>query len=190
MSSIKRFLTSLEGIIGTNASKDTNRYIKTRIKIVKHELDICFIKKCLNNETLPPFSRIKIATTNNKRFINDIRAQITHRELNNKTKNKRRLEKSLKNLQNRLFELDPDQWLELTKLIDEKIKTIVDIKNQIHRKKLEKLGIKIYSKINSKFVNKRRNNIEQIEQVSNKQTIFNFSSKVLNEIETRYSKKV
>ena len=66
MSSLKQFLTRLEEILGTNASKDTNRYIKTRIKIEKHNLDICFFKKCLNNETLPPFSRLKIATSNNK----------------------------------------------------------------------------------------------------------------------------
>ena len=78
MTSIKLFLTRLEEINGINTSRDVNRYIKTQIKIAKHEQDISFIKKCLNNETLPPFSRIKLATTNNKQFINDIRSQITH----------------------------------------------------------------------------------------------------------------
>ena len=168
MTSIKLFLTRLEEINGINTSRDVNRYIKTQIKIAKHEQDISFIKKCLNNETLPPFSRIKLATTNNKQFINDIRSQITHKELNNKIKNKKKLEKSLQDTQNSILNLEEEQWIELQSIVESKVAFIIDSKKQIHTRKLEKLGITTSHVVDSKFVNKRRNNIDKIEELSNK----------------------
>ena len=189
MKNIKSFLTKLEETIGIEASRDTNRYIKTKIKIAKHEQDIGFIKRCLNNETLPPFSRIKLATSNNKQFINDIRSQITNQELNNKIKNKRRLEKTARTIQTEdLFLLEPEQWQELTEIIESKITSIIETKKQIHARKFEKLGIK-QLEVDSKFVNKRRNNIEKKEELSNKQSIFNYSNRTLSDIEIRILEK-
>ena len=166
-----------------------NRYIKTQIKIARHEQDISFIKKCLNNETLPPFSRIKLATTNNKQFINDIRSQITHKELNNKLKNKKKLEKSLHETQNSISDLSTEHWTELQTVVEAKVAHVIETKKQIHARKLEKLGITTTHVVDSKFVNKRRNNIEKIEELSNKQSIFNYSSKILSAIETRILEK-
>jgi len=54
----------LEEKHGITTSKDANEYIKTKEKIIKAELDIKFIKDCLNNEVLPKFSNLKIATNN------------------------------------------------------------------------------------------------------------------------------
>jgi len=175
MSSITEYLKQLETIYGRNLSTEANRYIKIAIKRAKHELDINFIKKCMNNEALPPFSRLKLATKNNQKFINNIRAQITEQELNNKTRNKRHLDEQFKKLYNTLhFTLNQQQWEELTTHIEYKINNIISKKSKIHNKKLEQLGIKIDLTLNSKFVNNSRNKINEVEEIRNKQSIFNY----------------
>ena len=74
-------------------------------------------------------------------------------------------------------------------VVETKVACVIETKKQIHTRKLEKLGITITHVIDSKFVNKRRNNIEKIEELSNKQSIFNYSSKLLSAIETRILEK-
>jgi hypothetical protein len=153
MSTIQQYLNQLESLYGFQVSKEANEYIKNSIKITKHELDIHFIKKCLNNDALPPFTRLKLATNNNQQFINDIRAQITEEELKNKTANKQRLKKLLQNIQNKLFSLTPDHWNKLNEFKDLKMNKIIDLKTKTHNKKLEQLGIKVDLFINTKFIN-------------------------------------
>ena len=108
MFTIKQFLNQLEGTHGRHFSEDANRYINTQKKITARELDINFIKKCLNNETLPNFSRLNLANSNRK-FISQPRKNITEHELTNKIYEKRKYEKELSQLQNRLFDLSPDE---------------------------------------------------------------------------------
>ncbi len=189
MSSIQEYLNQLESLHGFLVTKEANKYIKNSIKIVKHELDIKFIKKCLNNEALPPFTKLKLATNNNQQFINNIRAQITEEELKNKITNKLRLKKQLQTIQNNLFNLTPEEWNKLNELKDLKTTKIIDIKTKTHNKKLEQLGIKVDLQVNTKFVNKNRNNIEQVEEIVNKQSIFNISNKILTPIETKVLEK-
>ena len=174
---------------GSNIYKEANRYIKTKIAQAKHELDINFIKKCLNNESLPAFTKLKLATKNNKRFINNIRAQITEQELNNKTRNKRRLDDQIQKIINNLFDLPPEEWDQLFKLTNAKVEKIVAIKTNIHNKKLESLGIKIDLTVNNRFINNNRNRINQVESINNKQNIFNYSNRQLTQTETKVLEK-
>jgi len=189
MESIQLYLNKLRDIHGDTASKNPNRYIKTRIKLTKLELDINFIKICLNHETLPSFSRLKLATTNNKKFIINLRSQITEQELNNKIKNKRKLTKQLQLQLNTLFELTPEQFTELDSIIRTKSDKIKSIKSSKHNKNLEQLGVKKHLSISSDFINKQRNKIDITESIELKQTIFNYSNRTLNETETSVLKK-
>jgi hypothetical protein len=189
MSTIRHLLNQLEIKYGLNTSKNANKYIKTKINLVKNELDTNFIKKCLNNDTLPSFSKIKLATTNNKQFISQIRSQITDQELNNKIRNKRALKKKEKDLINKLFDLTPEENENLNRLITNKINNISNTKNKIHNKKLEKLGITTEVQVDNKNINRNRNKINEVESIKDKETIFNLSSRILNETETNLLKK-
>ena len=49
--------------------------------------------------------------------------------------------------------------------------------------KLNELGIRTNIQVNSDFINKKRNKIDEIEEIQNKQTVFNLSNRELSEIE-------
>jgi len=138
---------------------------------------------------LPQFSNVKLPVQNNKHFVNNIRQQITFQQLNQKNCEKRRAEKQLRQLQNNLFELTVEQWSQLQTLSTEQAEKEVAKKVQKHNKKLRKLGVNININVDSTFINKRRNNIEATESITNKQSIFNLSKRVLNPSETSVLEK-
>ena len=83
----------------------------------------------------------------------------------------------------------PDHWNKLNEFKDLKINKIIDLKTKTHNKKLEQLGIKVDLFINTKFINKSRNNIDQAEEIINKQSIFNISNRKLTPTETKVLEK-
>ena len=88
-----------------------------------------------------------------------------------------------------MFSLTPDHWNKLNEFKDLKINKIIDLKTKTHNKKLEQLGIKVDLFINTKFINKSRNNINQVEEIINKQSIFNISNRKLTPTETKVLEK-
>jgi hypothetical protein len=185
----KHFLTQLREKYDSKISRYADRYINIATKIAKHELDIAFITKCLNNEVLPNFSQLRLATNNNKTFINSIRSQITQQEATNKRSNKKKLESTLQQLLNELFDLTPSEFETLFALTNKAIVKVTNRTTRKHRKKLQDLGIEENIVVNSRFINKNRNNIEQIEEIADREVIYNYSSRTLNEIENSVLKK-
>lgn len=170
-----------------NASKNVTKYINKAKQIEKNKLGIEFIKKCLNHEKLPNFSRINLHNNDlsqNNKFLLNIRREITNEVLNNKIKAKNSQLKELQKLQNALFDIQPNDWIKLKQLVDEKkAKIKVDI-DHIHQKKLTALGIEEIFNVNCNNINKKRNNIDKTESILNSKSIFNFSKRKLTEIET------
>jgi hypothetical protein len=178
---------------GTVKSKEINKYINTAKKIEKNKSGIEFIKKCINHEKLPNFSRINLHNNDinqNNRVILRMRKEITNEVLNNKTKAKNRQEKELQRLQNVLdFELTQDEWETLLKLVIEKRAKVRDEVEAIHKKKLVALGIEENFNINSENINMRRNKINKNEAILNASSIFNFSKRTLSTTETNVLNK-
>jgi len=143
----------------------------------------------VNNEQLPNFSKIKIASSKDNNFHNNIRAQITEKELSNKIKNKRKLNKNLESIRNSLFDLTPQHWTELEHHIQNKTNNIIEIKTLVHNKKLKNLGIKVDLQVNCKFINKQRNQIASTELIKDRSSIFNLSCRQLNQTETQVLEK-
>jgi len=90
-------------------------------KITKNKLAIEFIKTCISNEKLPNFTRINLHSNDiQKKYIKTIRSEITNEVLNSKIKSKKRFEQELTKLQNKLFDLNSEHWIELQELVEEK----------------------------------------------------------------------
>jgi hypothetical protein len=81
--------------------------------------------------------------------------------LNSKIKSKKRFEQELTKLQNKLFDLNSEHWIELQDKKKKK-KTETDI---IHKKKLIALGIDEIHLINNENINTSRNKIDKIESI-------------------------
>ena len=122
------------------------------------------MRKCLDNEKMPDFSRLKLANNElrrNKRFYNNIRLELSEEELKRKNKLDKDLQKKLHEHQNSL-DLGPnkidqvhmDALIRLSNAKKRKIRRELD---KIHTSKLAKLGIREH--IDSKFVNKDRRGI-------------------------------
>jgi gamma-glutamyltranspeptidase len=88
---------------------------------------------------------------------------ITTQELKNKNFYKQQFEEQKKVLFDKInFEISPEDWTQLELIIKQQTTRIRKATSYVHNKKFMKLGIKKID-IDSKFVNKRRNNIEKSE---------------------------
>jgi hypothetical protein len=144
-----------------NLYKNVLEYFDKSKKLIKCNLGIEFIRKCLDNQINPDFSRINLAPSQlnlNNRFKNNIRLEITHEELKTKYKMRNSLIKDLDVLRNNLFVLDDEDRLKLEALFEEKKEILTSEIELIHTKKLEKLGVIEPIKIKSQHVTQRKKN--------------------------------
>ena len=166
-------------------SKRIAEYFDSKQKLEKYRAGISFIKRCLNENKMPNFSRVNLANDNlntNYLFINNLRRQITTMELNNKNKEKAILQKRLHLLNNDLpFDLQHDDWLRLDALTQEKIEQVKEELRNAHNNKL--VGLGILPAGNKTFVNTKRRGIDKKEAIMNVNPIFNLSDRKLTEIE-------
>lgn len=177
-----------------DTSKRIKNYWNLKKKIEKCKSTIEFIKDCLNNETMPNFSRLCLANNelnNNKPFIKYIRSQITNRELDNKfrrlnelKKQEKRVEKSIKK-----SKINDDDWALMVHQVEISSKNLNNIQKKKHNKKLQKLGVNKKIEIDSQFINKSRNKIDKSENIESKTSVFNLSSRVLTDIEEKVLSK-
>ena len=182
-----RFIYETRVKYGPVISKNVNNYVNTAKRIEKNKLAIEFIKKCLENEKLPQFSRINLHNNDlsqNNKFLENIRKEITNKVLIQKSKAKNKQYKELQKLRNDLFDLDADDCTKLDQLVEEKKRKIQDEVGETHRRKLKALGIEENFIIDNRNINSRRNNIDKKEAILNVDTIFNYSKRILSEVET------
>ena len=93
-----KFIHQIREEYSDSISKTVKSYFNLVKKIEKCNAGISFIKRCLENEKLPNFSRINLANnelSNNKQFANKIRMSVTEEELRNKNRRRRKLSKEL-----------------------------------------------------------------------------------------------
>jgi hypothetical protein len=90
---------------------------------------------------------------------------------------------------NQLFDLTPSEFETLFALTNKTIAITTSRTTKKHRKKLHNLGIEENIIVNIRFINKNRNNIEQIEEIADREVIYNYSSRTLNDIESSVLKK-
>jgi len=185
-----KFIHQIREEYSDSISKTVKSYFNLVKKIEKCNAGISFIKRCLENEKLPNFSRINLANnelSNNKQFANKIRMSVTEEELRNKNRRRRKLSKELAALQNQLFDLKPESWETLQTFVNEKTKAVQRELSEVHTSKLSRLGIQ--PKVNEKFVNKNRRGMKEKEEVNCADCIFNLSKRVLTDIEKRVLSK-
>ena len=181
------FIHSMKNEYGETVAKGINKYIDLKKKIEKCSRGISFINECLTNEKMPNFSRINLSNgelNKNNRFVSKIRNEITHQELKNKYKCRKKNWKIVENLEkNELWQISLEHRTKLDSLIEERIQSLRDEITKNQNSKLVKLGIKTRIKIADKNVDKRRNNIEEVEQTNTADAIFNLSDRTLSPIE-------
>ena len=143
----------------------------------------------MHHEKLPNFSRINLHSNDlaNNRFINNVRKEITYETLKNQYRSKRQHQAKLQELQNALFDLEPNEWTHLTRLVEERVSKITAQVEVTHRKKLQALGIEEYMVVNSNniIVRKKKPTVES----ENTNCIFNYSTRRLSTLETNVLKK-
>ena len=155
-------------------SKELNEYFNTNKKIEHCEHSINYIKECLKHEKPPKFSQVNVDKQKyNSNFIQKIRFEITDEELRNKTRHKKQLEKVLEKHRKlpSYTNLAEDDWAKLEDLVHEKREKIREEAIATQKEKRTKLGIDTTVQINSSNINKRRNNIDKIEAIENKENI-------------------
>ena len=168
---------------GNIISKSVVNFFNTSKKIVKLELDIKYLETCMNNEVLPDFTRLNLASSHqqaNKRFTSGIRAEITNEELRVKKSLVRKYRNELSSLRNSVhFDLDPYEWTHLQDLVNEKKTKLTEIITAVHRKKLLKLGVSLPKNAQDNNVTTRRNT-----KLVTSDAVHNKSNRELSNIET------
>ena len=79
-----------------------------KLKIISFKLSIIII-----NIRLARLVKLARCLNNNSNFVNNLRSQISEKELHKKISQQRKLNKQLIKLQNSLFDLEPDHWDQL-----------------------------------------------------------------------------
>ncbi len=168
---------------GVETSNAVNNYFNTKKKIVNLKNGINYLGTCLNNDTLPNFTRLRLASSHlkvNKGFVRYIREEITLEELKFKRKELRSCKEKLKELQNKCFNLDPEEWTFLQDLIEEKTRTLGEEVNAGHVNKLINLGVSLPQHLRNNNVTKRKKDQEVV--VGN--VVYNLSHRELTEVDT------
>jgi len=163
MQSIAEFINQMKDKYSLVIVTEINNYINTKSKILKCNQ---FIKNCLNSETLPKFSRLKISNKDGK-FKDSLEARITEEQLNAQYKTKTAQKKIQKKSTDILtFALDPAEWEQNNKL---ERKT-----TSRHNKKLNDHGINIIKPAYTNYINASRGSNNKTPE---KQAIYNLSSR-------------
>ena len=139
-----------------------------------------------DNESFPDFSKVNLANdelNSDDRFVDNIRWQVTERELWRKKKKLKHLKSEYNVLYRRLSsKLSVEHWSTLIDLLNDKKHKVGEASQSVHNNKLRKLGI--FPKVDSKNVTRRAHNNTVLAD-----NIFNYSSYQLNDIERKLLSK-
>jgi hypothetical protein len=176
---------------GESISRSINSYFGSSIKVEKQRAGVEFIKRCLNNEKHPNFSRLNLANNelrHSKGFYNKIRTMVSEEELRYKNKLIKKFLAEIKVRQNEIdFTIEQHEMDILLKLTKEKLEKVRQQQKEIHNGKLANLGI--FDQRDNKFVNLNRRGPEKIKPVELANPVFNLSSRTLSDIEERVLNK-
>ena len=150
-------------------------------------LSILFIRTCLNSEKYPKFSKVHLNGHDDlKQFVE---LKITTRELSKQRNKLNKIGKEKIKIRNKLFDIKPIHWTAINLVINKYLSEIKKETTIRHNDKLNELNVRSFIQVNSNFVNKSRNKIDEIEEIKDKQTVFNLSSRSLSEIELQVLNK-
>jgi len=108
---------------GKSVEKAVNEYFNTNKKIIRLSKDISYLETCINNNVLPDFTQLRVASNklkNNRRFLEHIRVEMIEEELRIKKSLMYKHKKELRRLQNECFDVSAEERNYLTELTREK----------------------------------------------------------------------
>lgn len=187
------FIHHVRDTYGEVTSKKISQLVKNTKKLEKCKAGIRFINECLKNECFPNFSRINLANdtlNNSERFVRYIRHQVTEKELENKYKIRKNLEKERRRLNSVSSTLSTDDWALMVELLNDVALNTQDQLDSRHRNKLEKLGLKPRFEVDCRNITNTRQHKNKIKtSIEDKESIFNLSSRILTSTEKRVLSK-
>lgn len=178
---------------GLDQSKEITEYFNKVKKIETTKAGIAFIKRCLDNNKKPDFTRINLASNNQREdteFIHNLRLQVSEDEYKKKRKRLRELEVGKKVIYDRIqmdLNLEQPDIDTILALEREKISKMRAELAETHKRKLSKLGV--IDIPDDRHVSKRRGGLDKVEEVDMADAIFNLSTRELTDLETRVLSK-